>query len=151
MPRVMIVEDQEIILDNLSQILNISGLDVIEAEDGLEAYAKLLDYKSRPQQAPQMIISDLTMPRMDGFTLLEHVRQDSVYRDIPFVLLTAHSDVSDLKRAFELGATDYLIKPFEIDELIAMVSLHLKPLKTGVDFSAPRSQGVLSDSGFFLE
>jgi DNA-binding response OmpR family regulator len=152
MPRVMIVEDQEIIRNNLSQILALSGVDVIEAEDGVDACDKLQACKQKGLNLPLLIISDLSMPRMDGFALLEHVRQDSSYEATPFIFLTAHSDVSDIKRAFELGATDYLIKPFEIEELIAMVSLHLDSAKPDISQSTTsRTEPLTRDSDFFLE
>lgn len=150
MPRVMVVEDQEIIRSNLSQILELSGVDVIEAEDGLVALNKLQSLKDKDSGVPQLIISDLSMPRMDGFALLEKVRQDSDFVTTPFVLLTAHSDVSDIKRAFELGATDYMIKPFEIEELIAMVTRYLESGHVGHQ-DAPKPELPVSDSDFFLE
>lgn len=156
MPRVMIVEDQEIIRSNLAQILSLSGVDVVEAEDGVMALDKLLSLQHKGQGVPQLIISDLSMPRMDGFALLERVRQEPAYIKTPFVFLSAHSDVSDINRAFELGASDYLIKPFEIEELIAMVSQHLeasqsKPESSVVPEAASKIESNFSDPDFFLE
>ncbi len=151
MPRVMVVEDQEVIRSNLSQILVLSGVDVIEAEDGLVALNKLQSFKDKEAAgAPQLIISDLSMPRMDGFALLEQVRKDPVFIRTPFVLLTAHSDVDDVKRAFELGVSDYMIKPFEIEDLIAMVTRHLEASAPEPQ-NAPASALLSQDSDFFLE
>jgi CheY-like chemotaxis protein len=151
MPRVMVVEDQEVIRSNLSQILVLSGVDVIEAEDGLIALNKLQSFKNKEAGgAPQLIISDLSMPRMDGFALLEEVRKDPVFVKTPFVLLTAHSDVDDVKRAFELGVSDYMIKPFEVEDLIAMVVRHLES-NTAEPQCAQTSTMLSQDSDFFLE
>ena len=122
MPRVMIVEDQELILENVAQLLRLSGLDVVEALDGSIAYELLCHFRDDPTQRPKLIISDLMMPIMDGFELLSLVRSDPVYEQVPFVLLTARSDVSDLKKALTLGASEYLIKPFEVEELMAVVT-----------------------------
>lgn len=125
MSRVMIVEDDSIILSNLSQLLTLAGLDVIEACDGGQAIAYLEAAKANPKTAPALVISDLMMPNLDGFELLKHIRGDAVYARLPFVLLTARSESQDLKQAFDLGANDYLVKPFEIDHLMEMVSRQL--------------------------
>lgn len=146
MPRVMIVEDDLTILENLSQLLQLNGLSVAQAHDGQMA----LDYLRHPQNqgvaAPQMIVSDLMMPKMDGFELLRAVRDDSALKHLPFVLLSARSDSSDLQQAFLLGANDYLIKPFEVEQLIDVIRHHLARA-TG---SNQHSLGQV-DSDFFLE
>ncbi|MCQ8897768.1 response regulator [Limnobacter humi] len=149
MPRVMVVEDQEVILANLAQILELTGLDVMQAANGLDAFNQLTAVRELPAQQPRLIISDLMMPFMDGFELLSLVRGDAVYEKLPFVLLTARSDASDLRKALALGASDYLIKPFEVDELLVMVKNQL-----GSDPAAPAdcfSSALLSDSDFHLE
>lgn len=146
MPRVMIVEDDLTILENLSQLLQLNGLSVAQAHDGQMA----LDYLRHPQNqgvaAPQMIVSDLMMPKMDGFELLRAVRDDSALKHLPFVLLSARSDSSDLQQAFMLGANDYLVKPFEVEQLIDVIRYHLARA-TG---SNQHSLGQV-DSDFFLE
>jgi DNA-binding response OmpR family regulator len=150
MPRVMIVEDDLTILSNLSQLLQLSGLDVMEAHDGQEALRLLLECRVHDTALPRMIVSDLMMPNMDGFDLLRAVRGDSHFKKLPFVLLSARSDASDLQQAFALGANDYLIKPFEVDQLMEVIRYHLS---NAVD----RKKGTLAgkdctvDTDFFLE
>ncbi|HEX4842782.1 MAG TPA: response regulator [Limnobacter sp.] len=126
MPRVMIVEDDITILTNMAQLLSLSGLHVLEAHDGLMAIKMLQDLKSSPERQPCLIISDLMMPNMDGYELLRAVRKDPVFEALPFVLLSARSDSSDIQRAFALGASDYLVKPFEVEQLMDLVRYHLR-------------------------
>ncbi|HEX4878631.1 MAG TPA: response regulator [Limnobacter sp.] len=125
MPRVMIVEDDRTILENMAQLLTLSGLHVLEAHDGMMAMNLLQQLKDTPDHRPCLIISDLMMPSMDGYQLLRAVRKDPVYETLPFVLLSARSDASDIQRAFALGASDYLVKPFEVEQLIELVRYHL--------------------------
>ena len=146
MPRVMIVEDDSTILENMSQLLQLNGLNVAQAQDGLMA----LDYLKHPDNqgaaAPQMIVSDLMMPNMDGFELLSAVREDPLLSHLPFVLLSARSDSSDLQQAFVLGANDYLIKPFEVEQLMDVIRHQLARVVSSSQHSVDQV-----DSDFFLE
>ena len=146
MPRVMIVEDDLTILENLSQLLRLNGLNVTEAHDGQMALECLKHPDNQGVAAPLMIVSDLMMPRMDGFELLRAVRSDPALKHLPFVLLSARSDSSDLQQAFMLGANDYLIKPFEVEQLMDVIGIHLA--RTTV--ANQRAVGQVN-SDFFLE
>jgi two-component system sensor histidine kinase/response regulator len=149
MPRVMIVEDDMTILSNLSQLLQLSGLDVVEAHDGRMALDLLLAASSIPGALPRMIVSDLMMPNMDGFELLHAVRNTAELHALPFVLLSARSDASDLQHAFSLGASDYLIKPFEVDQLIDVIRYQMSQ----VHHQEAKGPGkdVKAATDFFLE
>ncbi|MEW6205847.1 MAG: response regulator [Pseudomonadota bacterium] len=150
MPRVMIVEDDLTILSNLSQLLQLSGLDVTEAHDGREALRLLQECRQQNVPLPRMIVSDLMMPNMDGFDLLRAVRGDAQFKALPFVLLSARSEASDLQQAFALGANDYLVKPFEVEQLMEVIRYHLS-------HDLRQQKGPLSgkdctiDTDFFLE
>jgi DNA-binding response OmpR family regulator len=146
MPRVMIVEDDTTILENLSQLLQLNGLSVVQAHDGQMALEYLKHPNNQGAAAPKMIVSDLMMPKMDGFDLLRAVRDDSALKHLPFVLLSARSDSSDLQQAFMLGASDYLVKPFEVEQLMDVIRHHLARA-IGPD---QHSLGPV-DSDFFLE
>jgi DNA-binding response OmpR family regulator len=150
MPRVMIVEDDLTILSNLSQLLQLSGLDVVEAHDGQEALRLLLDCRVHDAALPRMIVSDLMMPNMDGFDLLRAVRGDSYFKTLPFVLLSARSDASDLQQAFALGANDYLVKPFEVEQLMDVIRYHLSQAMGRKDDPAT-GKDCMADTDFFLE
>lgn len=149
MPRVMIVEDDLTILSNLSQILQLSGLDVIEAHDGQVALAILQQRKVDGSGLPKMIVSDLMMPNMDGFDLLRAVKDEPAFETIPFVLLSARSDATDLHEAFTLGASDYLVKPFEVEQLMDVIRHFLS--KADPVQSESVSNDSKADTGFFLE
>lgn len=150
MPRVMIVEDDLTILGNLSQLLQLSGLDVIEAHDGSHALQLLQECAVGSTGLPRIIVSDLMMPNMDGFELLEIVKDDPVLQAIPFVLLSARSDASDLHQAFTLGASDYLVKPFEVDQLMDVIRHLLSKNATAPDEQAGDDDSK-ANSDFFLE
>jgi CheY-like chemotaxis protein len=125
MPRVMIVEDDVTILTNLAELLRLSGLDVIEARDGQVAFDTLLALDAKNERLPRMVVSDLMMPRMDGFEVLAAIRAHASFKHMPFVLLSARSEPSDLQQAFALGADDYLVKPFEVDQLIDVIRYYV--------------------------
>lgn len=149
MPRVMIVEDDPTILSNLSQLLQLSGLDVTEACDGAVALSCLQESQSTGVGKPCLILSDLMMPNMDGFELLGAVRSNAAFKSIPFVLLSARSEASDLQQAFDLGANDYMIKPFEVDHLMEVIRYHLS---TSTELPSGMSgEGVAAGTDFFLE
>jgi DNA-binding response OmpR family regulator len=119
MSTILIVEDEPSIRENLAEILHFSGYTTITAEDGLVAEKVLSEVM------PDLILCDVMMPNRDGFELLESVRQHADLFDVPFILLTARSDPKDMRKGMNLGADDYLIKPFEIGELLQTVSLRL--------------------------
>jgi CheY-like chemotaxis protein len=149
MPRVMIVEDDLTILDNLGELLELTGLDVIKAHDGQEAWRLLLCSLQEGLSLPAMIVSDLMMPNMDGLELLKLIRAHEQLKAMPFVLLSARSDPSDLQQAFTAGASDYLVKPFELDQLMEVIRHNLSAAGRLKRF--PESQPSGDDDAFVLE
>jgi signal transduction histidine kinase len=114
--RVLIVDDNEVNLYLLRTVLEGYGFDVDEASDGERALA------SASQSAPDLVISDLLMSVMDGYTLLRRWRGDVRFRRIPFIVYTAtYSEPQDRKLALDLGADAYILKTTEMDELMARV------------------------------
>ena len=116
MNTILIIEDEPQIRKNIQQILDLEGFSTITAEDGLEG----LDMAEKHQ--PDMIICDVMMPNLDGYGLIKALRQKPLTADIPFIFLTAKAENGDLRQGMELGADDYLIKPFKADELIRAIS-----------------------------
>lgn len=111
MKRVLIVEDNE---DNLRLILDVLGsqdLDVITATDGDQGVALA------QQERPNLILMDLSLPRMDGWTATRIIKADEALRHIPIIALTAHAMVGDKERALQAGCDDYLSKPLNLKEL----------------------------------
>src|SRR5246127_3323860 len=97
-----------------------AGFNVTTAVNGADALAKV------ETAAPDLIISDTKMPEMDGFELVERLKQNNDWSHIPFIFLTAQSDVEDKIRGLELGVEDYLTKPIYIKEIITRVKILLQ-------------------------
>jgi len=111
----LLVDDNPLILNVLRGLLNNEGIRVLSSTNGQEAL-EILD-----QQSVDVIVCDVMMPRMDGYQLHERVRGCSKYAHIPFVFLSALGDNAEISQAKENGADDYLVKPFDPRELIAVV------------------------------
>lgn len=110
--KVMVVEDDEAIREGIMDFLTLEGYEVSESENGMEALTKL------KTDQPDIVISDVMMPVMDGHTLLEEYRRIEGAPQVPFIFLTALSDRNDLRKGMKLGADDYLTKPFSREELL---------------------------------
>ena len=115
--RILIAEDQETLRASISRNLRARGFQVIEAANGMEALS-LWD-----AEQPQLLILDVMMPRMDGLEVCRRVRERST---VPIIVLTAMDAESDKVAAFDLGADDYLCKPFSVEELLARVRAVLR-------------------------
>ncbi len=107
--RVVIADDEEAARRSLGQILNEDGYEVALAADGEEALRMVA------QESPDVLLTDLKMPRLDGHELLVHVRQG--YPDVAVVLMTAHGTIRSAVKALREGAEDYLTKPIDVEEL----------------------------------
>lgn len=120
--KILIVEDDRNLLDTLKYNLRKEGYDVIAAKDGVEA----LDAARR--EKPDLIILDIMLPKMSGFEVCRILRKDTT---IPIVMLTAKSDETDKIVGLEIGADDYMTKPFSLRELLARVRATLRRAKMG--------------------
>jgi two-component system chemotaxis response regulator CheY len=101
--------------DMLRIALAEAGYKVLQAEDGVHGLEVL------QTAMPDVIVTDINMPKMDGFGLIEAVRKDSRYRRVPILVLTTESDAEKKMRAKEAGATGWIVKPFEPTKLIAAI------------------------------
>jgi two-component system KDP operon response regulator KdpE len=115
--RILVAEDQDTLRASISRNLRARGFEVIEAANGMEALS-LWD-----AEQPQLLILDVMMPRMDGLEVCRRVRERSI---VPIIVLTAMDAESDKVAAFDLGADDYLCKPFSVEELLARVRAVLR-------------------------
>src|SRR5881409_1715003 len=111
MSRVLIVEDEEKMLEGLAHNFRYEGYDVLTAKNGTEGLKLALNQK------PDVVILDIMLPEKDGFTVLKELRQR--HRDIPVLVMTARNFEADVLKGFDLGADDYLTKPFGVKELLA--------------------------------
>ncbi len=115
----LIVEDNLIMREGLRDILALEGYVVFTAENGRHALQVM------QETTPNLIVSDIAMPEMDGYTFFKAVRDHSDWITIPFVFLTARSDREDILAGKDMGAEDYLIKPLTRDELLTAVRARL--------------------------
>lgn len=120
-PTILIVEDDAALRDALSETLEFAGYSVERCIDGLEALTLL-----HTGRTVDLIISDVQMPNLDGPSLLEQVK--TKWPMIPLVLVTAFAQVTQAVKAIQNGASDYLVKPFEVDYLLALVERLIKPV-----------------------
>ncbi|QPC82348.1 response regulator [Phototrophicus methaneseepsis] len=120
---VLVVEDEIHLLYGIRDILEYEEYDVLIAQNGLEGLEVL---QSDPFNPPDIIVSDVMMPHMDGFTFLEHVRKEDNWITVPFIFLTAKDQQSDRFRGGDLGADVYLTKPFAAEELLHAVKNQIK-------------------------
>lgn len=114
----MVVDDEPGVRALLRDTLSIAGFDVIEATDGMSALTLM-----RTNQ-PELAVIDINMPLMDGFELVERLR--STNNLIPVLMLTAREDKNDIARGLKIGADDYVIKPFGIEELVLRIRAILR-------------------------
>ncbi len=117
---ILVVEDNAIMLDGIRDILEMADYRVISALDGQEALELL------QQNSPALIVSDIMMPRMDGYQFFSAVRANPQWFSIPFIFLTAKDQRIDVRLGKQLGADDYLTKPFEPEDLLVAVSAKLE-------------------------
>jgi DNA-binding response OmpR family regulator len=115
MKRILLVEDEPDLINILDVVLSEEGYQVTQMHSAEEA----MQYC--PDSTPDLIISDTKMGTMDGLTMLEQMRKVSNLKNIPFVFISATSDVASINKAKELGAVAYFAKPFDIDEVVSTV------------------------------
>ncbi len=116
-PLILVVEDNEKILYNIRLILEINNYKVITANNGKNAL-KLLSALS---EFPDLIISDIIMPEMNGYDFFKAVSKNPLWNRIPFIFLTARTSIEDVRFGKSLGVDDYLKKPFKEEDLLAVV------------------------------
>ncbi len=113
---VLVADDNDDILALVAFRLERAGYAVIQARDGQEALRLAVEHR------PSLAILDLMMPRLDGYEVTRGIRADPAIADMPVVLLTARSQEADVARGFEVGADDYIRKPFSPQELVSRIS-----------------------------
>lgn len=128
--RLLLIDDDPNLILLVKDYLEFRGYAVITAENGREALMVL------EQEIPDMIICDVMMPEMDGYTLVENVRQDPRTSWIPVLFLSAKGQSSDRVRGLNTGADVYMVKPFEPEELVAQVESSLKQANRLIKYSA---------------
>lgn len=119
---IMCVDDSQTNLQLLQSVLSKHGYKVTCLLDGQEA----LDYASKNSTNIDLILLDIMMPNMDGYTVCQNLKNSPILAKIPVIFLTAYNDIEALTKSFEVGGVDYLIKPFRTKELLVRIQTHLK-------------------------
>ncbi|TFG01648.1 MAG: response regulator [Promethearchaeota archaeon] len=117
-PLILVVEDNEDILFNLKLILESNNYQVITAKNGKEA----IDVLSKLKENPEIILSDIMMPELDGYDFFKTISEDPRWGHIPFLFLTAKASPKDIRFGKMLGVDDYITKPFKEQDLLAVIS-----------------------------
>ncbi len=113
--KILVIDDETEFVDMLKMRLEANRYEVITAADGAEGVDKAL------KEGPDLIILDIVMPKMDGYQVLLRLKNEDQTRHVPIVMLTAKSESGSIFRSQELRADDYLIKPFDTQELLDLV------------------------------
>jgi two-component system sensor histidine kinase/response regulator len=122
MTHILVVEDNPTLLENITFELEMLNYQVTQATDGRQALNRLQSLSTKPD----LIVSDIAMPEMDGYEFLEAVRKNDQWNVIPFIFLTAFDSINAIRLGKQLGVDDYLVKPFEPEDLILAIENKLK-------------------------
>lgn len=123
---ILMVEDDEDIAFLIRFLLERNGYNVVHMADGRQAQAAI----EEAVEPPALALLDIMLPYRDGIELLQHIRSLDSWQDTPVLMLTAKAGEHDIVRALEIGADDYVLKPFQPDELLARIRRMLRKQKT---------------------
>jgi DNA-binding NarL/FixJ family response regulator len=117
--KILIIEDQSPMRRNLALMLKLEGYETCMAENGR------IGIETARKERPDLILCDVMMPEMDGYAVIQELREDEAFDNTPFIFLTAKSDRADIRIGMNFGADDYLTKPVVRDDLLASVQTRL--------------------------
>lgn len=118
--KILVIEDQEDVRENIAELLDLSNYEPITASNGKEGVKKALEVK------PNLILCDIMMPEMDGYEVIYLISKNPEIASIPFIFLTAKSEMGDFRKGMNMGADDYITKPFEEMELLSAIERRLE-------------------------
>jgi CRP-like cAMP-binding protein/CheY-like chemotaxis protein len=136
MKSILVIDDNKDIRENTAEILDLSGYKTFTAENGKKGVEIALKEK------PDVIVCDIMMPELDGYGVLHLVRKHESTQNIPFIFLTAKTERTDFRKGMEMGADDYITKPFEDIELLNAIEVRLKKAEVFENKYQPTQQGV---------
>lgn len=143
MKKILVIEDNLEVRENLAEILELSGYEVTTAENGK------VGVQIARNKTPDLILCDVMMPELDGFGVLRILDQHPKTADIPFVFLTAKAEKDDFRKGMNLGADDYITKPFDDVELLDAIEMRLKKserIKKSFDGTAQGLRSFISEA-----
>ena len=118
--KILIIEDDKIVRENTAEILQLANYEVITAENGKFGLEKANVFK------PDLIICDILMPELDGYGVLQIIMRSRLLQKTPVIFMSAKTKHDDIRKGMDLGASDYITKPFEESELLSAVASRLK-------------------------
>ncbi|HYM93925.1 MAG TPA: response regulator [Chitinophagaceae bacterium] len=151
MKSVLVIDDNADIRDNTAEILDLAGYKTYTAENGKKGVDVAMKEK------PDVIVCDIMMPELDGYGVLHLLRKNVETQNIPFIFLTAKTERSDFRKGMEMGADDYITKPFEDIELLNAIEVRLKKAEILDNKYASTPQGInqfikdVKDSGLMMQ
>ncbi len=130
MKKVLLIEDNTDLLDSLGSYLDLEGFKVVNAENGSEGIEKAI------HELPDIIVCDISMPNLDGFQVYKILQQNSNTFHIPFIFLSAKDQIPDIRAGMQLGADDYITKPFDFDELVTTIRTRIEKREKQIEETA---------------
>jgi two-component system sensor histidine kinase/response regulator len=119
MTTILVIEDEAFLREEVSELLKLEGFQTVSAKNGI------VGIQMAKELLPDLILCDVLMPELDGYSVLTQIRQDSDTSLIPFIFLTAKNKTEDFRRGMQLGADDYIIKPFKRTDLLEAIATRL--------------------------
>lgn len=120
MAKILVIDDDEAINELIKVNLELAYYKVVTALDGNRGYALA------KQELPDLVVLDVMMPEVDGYTVAKRIRENEITKDIPIIMLTALNMLQNKAQGFNIGVDDYLVKPFEMEELLMRIKALLK-------------------------
>jgi len=145
---VLLIDDTDMLRDTTAELLDLAGYNVLTAENG----KKGLEIISK--QKPELILCDIMMPELDGYGVLRAIHNMPDMADVPFIFITAKSELQDLRQGMNLGADDYLIKPFDNNELLDVINSRLnktEKIKDKISRKAGYASSLINDKTSFSD
>ncbi len=136
MKSILVIDDNADIRENTAEILDLAGYKTFTAENGKKGVDIAIKEK------PDVIVCDIMMPELDGYGVLHLLRKNQETLNIPFIFLTAKTERSDFRKGMEMGADDYITKPFEDIELLNAIEVRLKKAEILDNKYASSPQGI---------
>ena len=133
---ILVIDDNKDIRENTAEILELAGYKTSTAENGKKGVEAAIKEK------PDLIVCDIMMPELDGYGVLHLLRKNADTQNIPFIFLTAKTERSDFRKGMEMGADDYVTKPFDDIELLNAIEVRLKKSEVLNGQYAPSPQGL---------
>lgn len=116
--KILIVDDSEMVRNYYYYILKNAGFEVVSAIDGADGLEKLFQ-----TSGVNLVISDINMPNMDGYTMIEKIRMDDQFEDLPIIIVSTEDESRDKQKGYDAGADVYIVKPIEPNVLIENIKL----------------------------